>query len=225
MKTSDIFISDESIAIDFVRKYEYPYMALTDIKDYIIELGGTLGPDYVKIKDNVWIHKTAKVAESANINGPAIIDENAEIRTGAFIRGSVIIGKNSVFGNSCEAKNSIIFNNVQTPHFNYIGDSILGFHAHMGAGSVTSNVKADHSLVKIKSGDTVLLTERKKVGAFIGDYAEIGCNSVLNPGTVIGHNTIIYPLTSVRGTIPSDSIVKNMDTIVKKINKKPTLNV
>ena len=168
------------------------------------------------MEDNIWIHKNAHVFESAYIMGPCIIDDGAEIRHCAFIRGGVIIGKNSVLGNSCEAKNAILFDNVQVPHFNYVGDSILGSHAHMGAGSITSNVKSDKKLVVIKSGDEVLETGIKKVGAFLGDNVEIGCNCVLNPGTFIGPNSRIYPLTSVRGVIKENSIVKSMNIIVEK---------
>lgn len=216
MKTNEIFLSNDSIAIDLIRKCEYPFMILPEIKDYIVNLGKTLSSDFEEVKENIWIHKTANIAKSANINAPCIIDANAEIRQCAFIRGSVIIGKNCVLGNSCEIKNSILFDNVQVPHFNYVGDSILGFHSHMGAGSVTSNVKSDRTLVVIKAINEKIETNIKKVGAFLGDNVEIGCNSVLNPGTVIGPNTMIYPLTSVRGVIPSNCIVKSMDNIVKK---------
>ena len=198
MKTNEIFISNDSIAIDLIRNSTYPYEVLGSIKDYIVKLGNTLGDDYIKMEDNIWIHKNAHVFESAYIMGPCIIDDGAEIRHCAFIRGGVIIGKNSVLGNSCEAKNAILFDNVQVPHFNYVGDSILGSHAHMGAGSITSNVKSDKKLVVIKSGDEVLETGIKKVGAFLGDNVEIGCNCVLNPGTFIGPNSRIYPLTSVK---------------------------
>lgn len=216
MKTEEIFLSDESIAIELVRKYEYPYMVLPHIKDYIISLGSKLGDEYESTLENVWIHKSAKVASSACIIGPCIIDENAEVRHCAFIRGGVIIGKNSVLGNSCEIKNAILFDNVQVPHFNYVGDSILGSHSHMGAGSVTSNVKSDKKLVVIKNGNEKKETGLKKVGAFLGDNVEIGCGSVLNPGTIIGPFTNVYPLTSVRGVIPCKSIVKSMSDIVKK---------
>ncbi len=216
MKTNEIFISNDSIAIDLIRNSTYPYEVLGSIKDYIVKLGNTLGDDYIKMEDNIWIHKNAHVFESAYIMGPCIIDDGAEIRHSAFIRGGVIIGKNSVLGNSCEAKNAILFDNVQVPHFNYVGDSILGSHAHMGAGSITSNVKSDKKLVVIKSGDEVLETGIKKVGAFLGDNVEIGCNCVLNPGTFIGPNSRIYPLTSVRGVIKENSIVKSMNIIVEK---------
>ena len=216
MKTNDIFISDNSIAIDLIRKYEYPFMVLPEIKEYIINLGKRLSDDYRLTNDNIWIHKTAKVAESASITGPCIIDEGAEIRHSAFIRGSAIIGKNSVLGNSCEIKNAILFDKVEVPHFNYIGDSILGYASHMGAGSITSNIKSDKKNVIIKNGEEKVETNLRKVGAFLGDNVEVGCNSVLNPGTIIGPNTNIYPLTSVRGVIPSNSIVKSMDNIVLK---------
>lgn len=216
MKTEEIFIENESIAINYIRKYEYPYMVLPNIKDIVLEIGEGLSSDYEEITDRVWVHKTATVSSNATISGPCIIDENAEIRTGAFIRGNVIIGKWAVLGNSCELKNAILFNKAKVPHFNYVGDSILGYNINMGAGSVTSNVKNDRTLVEIKSKESSIKTEIKKVGAFVGDNTEVGCNSVLNPGSVIGPNTFIYPLTSVRGVIPSNSIVKTMDNIVRK---------
>ena len=214
MKTNELFLTDNSIAIDLIRKYEYPHEVLPHIKDYILELGKTLSSDYKLVDENVWIHKTVMVAPTASIKGPTIIDEGAEIRQCAFIRGGVIVGKNSVVGNSCELKNCILFDNVQTPHYNYVGDSILGYKSHMGAGSITSNVKSDKTNVVIKSDNENLETGLRKVGAFLGDNVEIGCNSVLNPGTVIGQNSRVYPLTSVRGVIPSDSIVKSMTNIV-----------
>ena len=216
MKTKDIFISDESIAIDLIRKYDYPYMVLPHISEYIIKLGNELDYSYKLIGDNIWIHKTAIVSETASITGPCIIDEEAQIRQGAFIRGNAIIGKHSVLGNSCEIKNAILFDNVEVPHFNYVGDSILGFASHMGAGSITSNIKSDKKNVVIKNGDDLIETNLRKVGAFLGDKVEIGCNAVLNPGTIIGPNTSVYPLVSVRGVIPSNIIVKSMDNIVSK---------
>ena len=216
MKTKDIFISDKSIAIDLIRKYEYPYMVLPEIKDYIIELGNGLSDDYVLVGENIWIHKSANVNESVSITGPCIIDEGAEIRRCAYIRGNAIIGKNSVLGNSCEIKNAILFDNVEVPHFNYVGDSILGYGSHMGAGSITSNIKSDKKNVVIKNGKELIETNLRKVGAFLGDNVEVGCNAVLNPGTIIGPNSSVYPLTSVRGVIPRDSIVKSMDNIVTK---------
>lgn len=216
IKTKDLFLSDDSIAIDLIKRYEYPFMILPHIKEYIIELGKSLNEDYINKGDNVWIHKTAKVDESAHIIGPCIIDEQCEIRPSAFIRGSAIIGKGCVFGNSCEIKNSIIFDNCEAPHFNYVGDSILGTHCHMAAGVITSNLKMDKTSIVIKNGDEKIDTKMRKIGAFLGDYAEVGCNSVLNPGTIIGPYTVIYPLTSVRGVIPGKSIVKSMDNIVER---------
>lgn len=216
MKTNDIFLEVNTIAKDLIIRYENPWEILPNIKNYIIELGSSLNSDFEEVKENVWIHKNAKVAPTAYINAPAIIDDGADIRHCAFIRGGVIIGKKSVLGNSCEIKNAILFDNVEVPHFNYVGDSILGFHSHMGAGSITSNVKSDRKLVNIKYQGKIIETGIKKVGAFLGDYVEVGCNSVLNPGTIIGPHTNIYPLTSVRGVIASDSIVKSMNNIVKK---------
>ena len=216
MKTNDIFISDNSIAIDLIRRYEYPYMILPEIEEYIIRLGRELSDEYILTGDNIWIHKSACVANTALIIGPCIIDEGAEIRHGAFIRGKVIIGKNSVVGNSCEIKNAILFDNVEIPHFNYVGDSILGYSSHMGAGSITSNVKSDKKDIVIKNNNKIIETNLKKVGAFLGDNVEIGCNAVLNPGTVIGPNTNVYPLVSVRGVIPGNRIVKSMNNIVLK---------
>lgn len=219
MKTNEIYLSDESIANEFIRKYEYPFMALPELKEYIMYLASTLNSDYIEILENVWAHKSAVIADSASITGPCIIDEEAELRQCAFIRGSAIIGKESTVGNSCEIKNSLLFNNVEVPHFNYVGDSILGFHAHMGAGSITSNVKSDRTNVVIK-GEEEIETGIRKVGAFLGDYVEIGCNSVLNPGTIIGPNSSVYPLTSVRGVIEPNTIVKSMDNKVKKKVRK-----
>lgn len=214
MKNSELFLTENSIAIDLIKKYEYPHEVLPHIKDYILKLGENLSDDYLLIDENVWAHKTSTIAPTASIKGPTIIDENAEIRQCAFIRGGAIVGKNAVVGNSCELKNCILFDNVQTPHYNYVGDSILGYKSHMGAGSITSNVKSDKTNVVIKSDNENLETGLRKVGAFLGDNVEIGCNSVLNPGTVIGTNSRVYPLTSVRGVIPKDSIVKSMNDIV-----------
>ena len=216
MKNSELFIMGESIADKFIKKYDYPFEVLPHIKDIIMEIGNSLGDDYEHIDNNIWISKTVNIPKTATINGPCIIDHNAEIRTGAFIRGNVIIGKNSVLGNSCEAKNSILYDNVQVPHFNYIGDSILGNYAHMGAGSITSNIKSDKTNVVIK-GKNNLETNLRKVGAFLGDYVEIGCNSVLNPGTIIGTKSTVYPLVMVRGIIDSNKIVKNMNSIVERL--------
>lgn len=217
MKTKEIFLSNESIANDFIKSFEYPFEVLPNIKEYIIKLGNALDNQYEKIGENIWIHKTAKVSKTAEIIGPVIIDEEAEIRQCAYIRGNVVIGKNSVLGNSCEIKNSILYDYVQVPHFSYVGDSILGSHSHMGAGSIISNLRSDKKNIVIKNGSKKYETNMRKVGAFLGDNVEIGCGSVLNPGTIVMPETIVYPLTSVRGIIPGGVIVKNMDTIVKKI--------
>lgn len=218
MKTNEIFLSYNSIAINLLKKYEYPYQILPHIKDFIIELGNSLDQNYELKDTNIWIHKEAKVSNLAIINGPCIIDEFAELRPGAFIRGNVIIGKNAVLGNSCEIKNSILFDNVQVPHFNYVGDSILGYYAHLGAGSIISNLKSDKKEVVIKSKNQKIETNLRKVGAFLGDYVEVGCNCVLNPGTIIKSHTNIYPLTMVRGVIEGNSIVKQNGEIILKEN-------
>ncbi|MDO4305038.1 MAG: UDP-N-acetylglucosamine pyrophosphorylase, partial [Bacillota bacterium] len=190
---------------------------LPKISSFITELGQSLPKDkYTQVKENVWIAKSATVAPTACINGPAIIDEEAEVRHCAFIRGNAIVGKGAVVGNSTELKNVILFNKVQVPHYNYVGDSILGFKSHMGAGSITSNVKSDKTLVVVKSGGDRIKTGLKKFGAMLGDYVEVGCNSVLNPGTVIGRNTNVYPTSMVRGCIPADSIYKKKGEIADK---------
>jgi len=216
MKNKDLFLQNESIAYDFIMEYVYPWEVLKNIKNYIIELGSTLNDDFEKIGEDVWIHKNASVSESAEIHGPCIIDDGAEIRHSAFIRGSVIIGKNSVFGNSCEIKNAILFDNVQVPHFSYVGDSILGSHSHMGASSIISNLKSDKKNIVIKCDNELVETNLRKIGAFLGDNVEVGCGCVLNPGTIIMPNSNVYPITSVRGVIPSNVIVKNMENIVRK---------
>jgi len=208
---------NKTIAADVFEGHEYPWEILPLIKDYILELGKTLPADeFDKRGEDIWIHKTAKVFDSAYIAGPCIIDEGAEIRQCAFIRGNAIVGKNAVVGNSTELKNVILFNNVQVPHYNYVGDSILGYKAHMGAGSITSNVKSDKTLVVVKSGENKIETGLKKFGAILGDNVEVGCNSVLNPGSVVGRGTNIYPLSSVRGCVPGNSIHKSADNIVSK---------
>ena len=215
MKINELYDLEHTLAKDYLSKYEYPWEALAGIKDFIIELGKSLDKnEYKEIKENVWVHKTAKVFDSAYLGSPCIIGENTEVRHCAFIRGSALVGNNSVVGNSVELKNVIIFDNVEVPHYNYVGDSILGFKSHMGAGSITSNVKSDRGLVVIH-GEEDIKTGIKKVGAFLGDYVEVGCNSVLNPGTIIGRHTNIYPLSSVRGVIKENSIYKN-GTIVSK---------
>ncbi|WP_026523634.1 UDP-N-acetylglucosamine pyrophosphorylase [Butyrivibrio sp. MB2005] len=209
---------NETIAADLMRSAKYPWEILPKIKDFIIELGNKLPQDkYEKKGENIWIAKSAIVYDSAYIAGPCIIDEEAEVRHCAFIRGSAIVGKGAVVGNSTELKNVILFNKVQVPHYNYVGDSILGFKSHMGAGSITSNVKSDKKLVVVKNGkEDQVETGLKKFGAMLGDNVEVGCGSVLNPGTVIGRETNIYPLSSVRGCIPSKSIFKDKDHIVRK---------
>ena len=213
----ELYDLSQTIAGEYLARFTYPWEALDGIKSYIRELGPTLDPDrYEKRGEDVWVAKSAAVAPTAYLNGPLIIDEEAEIRHCAFIRGSAIIGKGSVVGNSTEIKNDIIFNSVQVPHYNYVGDSILGYKSHMGAGSITSNVKSDKSLVVVKDGKEEIATGRKKFGAMLGDYVEVGCNSVLNPGTVIGRHTNIYPLSSVRGVVPSDSIYKKRGEVVTK---------
>ena len=216
MKIEELYNLNETIAKDLLVSEKYPWEILPKISDYILEIGPKLDKNIFEQKgENIWIAKSAKIAASSSITGPVIIDENAEIRHCAFIRGKAIIGKNSVVGNSTELKNCILFNNVQVPHYNYVGDSILGFKAHMGAGSITSNVKSDKTNVQIKGTD-IIETNLRKVGAFLGDGVEVGCNSVLNPGTVIGRNSNVYPLSCVRGIIPENSIYKNKNEIVIK---------
>ena len=208
MKINELYIRHDSIAWPLLEKSIYPFEVLPQIKDYIITLGKTLGEDFEEVKENVWIHKTAKVAPSAEINAPCIIDQESEIRHNAFIRGSAIVGKHCVVGNACELKNAILFDYVQVPHFNYVGDSILGYKAHLGAGSILANLKADGTNVTIK-GETIFETNLRKVGSFLGDEVQIGCNCVLNPGTIVGSKTIVYPLTSLKGVIPANRIVKD----------------
>ncbi len=216
-KTHQLFDLSKTIANELLEKSTYPWDVLDKISDFILELGDKLDPEkFDKVGDNVWIAKNASVAPSASIGGPCIIDENAEIRHCAYIRGSAIIGKGSIVGNSCEVKNSIIFDSVQVPHFNYVGDSVLGYKSHMGAGSITSNVKSDKTLVAVKSADEVVETGRKKFGAMLGDCVEIGCNSVLCPGTIVGRNSNVYPLSRVRGVVPENSIFKCEGVISEK---------
>lgn len=216
-KVCNLYNLEETIAKELLEKVAYPWEALVQIEDYIIKLGNTLDPEkYEKKGENIWIAKSAKVMPTAYIQGPAIIGENAEIRHCAFIRGKAIIGNGAVVGNSTELKNVILFNKVQVPHYNYVGDSILGHKAHMGAGSITSNVKSDKKLIIIKNGENKIETGIKKIGAMLGDEVEVGCGSVLNPGTIVGKNTNIYPLSSVRGVIPPKSIYKNKNEIVQK---------
>ena len=217
VKTNELYDLSHTLAAPLLSECEYPWEALPKIKAFIMELGATLSPDeYEHPADDVWIAKSATVAPSATVNGPTIIGKNTELRTGAFIRGAVIVGEGCVVGNSCELKNAILFDSVQVPHFNYIGDSILGYRSHTGAGAITSNVKSDKTLVSVKTDGAPISTGLKKFGAMLGDFVEVGCNSVLNPGTVVGRNTNIYPLSSVRGTVPPNSIFKAQTSIVIK---------
>ena len=210
-----LYSTEHTIAAEIFSGKTYPWEVLPFISEFIVNLGKTLPSNkFEKIGDNIWVAKSAKVAPSASITGPCIIDEDAEIRHCAFIRGNAIVGKNSVVGNSTELKNVILFDNVQVPHYNYVGDSVLGYRSHMGAGSITSNVKSDKTLVTVKLDDKKIETGFKKFGAMLGDFVEVGCGSVLNPGTVIGKNTNIYPLSSVRGFVPENSIFKSQQEIV-----------
>ena len=216
-KISELFDLNETIAAELFNGVEYPWEVLPLIKDFILKLGPTLDPAvYEQRGEDVWVAKSAKVFDSAYLGGPCIIDEDAEVRQCAFIRGSAIVGKGAVVGNSTELKNVVLFNKVQVPHYNYVGDSILGFKAHMGAGSITSNVKSDKTLVVVKDGAERIETGLKKFGAMLGDNVEVGCNSVLNPGTVIGRNSNIYPVSCVRGCVPAGSIFKTGGIIVDK---------
>ena len=214
---SELYNLDETIAAELLSGVEYPWEALPRIHDFIIELGNSLSEDvFEKRGEHIWVAKSAKVAPTACLNGPLIVDEDAEIRHCAFIRGNAIVGKGAVVGNSTELKNVILFNKVQVPHYNYVGDSILGFRSHMGAGAITSNVKSDKTLVTVKGENISIETGLKKMGAMLGDNVEVGCNSVLNPGTVTGRNTNIYPTSMVRGVIPADSIYKCRTEIAQK---------
>ncbi len=217
LETNSLLDLNKTIAKDIFTGTVYPCEVLNKIEDFIISLGEKLPEtEYIRRDDNIWISVSANVYPSAHITGPAIIDEGAEIRHCAFIRGNVIVGKGAVVGNSTELKNVILFDEVQVPHYNYVGDSVLGYKAHMGAGSITSNVKSDKSLVEIKCYGRTLKTERKKVGAVLGDYVEVGCGAILNPGTVIGRKTHIYPLSSVRGYIIGNNIYKNKNEVVER---------
>ena len=217
MKIEELFDLNQTIAKDLFEGHTYPWEVLPLIGDFIIELGKTLPKDeYDLIGENIWAAKSAKIAENASITGPVIIGKNAEIRQCAFIRGKAIIGENAVVGNSTELKNVVLFNNVQVPHYNYVGDSILGYKSHMGAGSITSNVKSDKKLVEVHLDDTKIETHMKKIGAILGDYVEVGCGSILNPGTIVGRHSNIYPLSSVRGYVAGHSIYKNKNEVVQK---------
>lgn len=214
-KISRMYNLEETIAKDLFEGLTYPWEALPKISEFIVKLGESLDSSvYEKRGENIWVAKSAKVAPTAFLNGPLIIDEEAEIRHCAFVRGNAIVGKGCVVGNSTELKNVVLFNSVQVPHYNYVGDSILGYKSHMGAGSITSNVKSDKTLVVVKNGKEEIKTGLKKLGAMLGDYVEVGCNSVLNPGSVIGSHTNIYPLSMVRGVVPERSIYKNKNEVV-----------
>lgn len=207
----------ETIASELFEGRTYPWEVLPEIKDFILKLGKTLDPEEYEYKEgDIWIAKSAKIAPTACINGPAIIGKDTEVRHCAFIRGNAIVGEGCVVGNSTELKNVVLFNCVQVPHYNYVGDAVLGYKSHMGAGSICSNVKSDKQLVVVKDGEEKIETGLKKFGAMLGDHVEVGCGSILNPGTVIGRNSNIYPLSSVRGCVPSDSIYKNKNEVVYK---------
>ena len=214
-KTSDLFDLSHTLAAPLLENTEYPWEALDGIKEFILQLGPTLSKDeYIEVAPAVWVATDAVVAPTAYLGSYCIIGHKAEVRHCAFIRGSALVGEGAVVGNSVELKNAILFDNVQVPHFNYVGDSIMGYKSHMGAGSVTSNVKSDKTLVVVKDGEEQIATGRKKFGAMVGDYVEVGCNSVLNPGTVLGRRVSVYPTSCVRGVIPADHIFKNKSEIV-----------
>ena len=213
---NDLYDLDHTLAADYLKGFTYPWEALKGIKELILKLGATLGPDYEEVKPQVWVHKTATVFPTAYLGAPCIIGPNTEVRHGAFIRGSALVGADCVVGNSVELKNVILFDHVQTPHYNYVGDSILGYYSHMGAGSITSNVKADKKLVIVHNGTEQVETGIKKFGAMLGDHVDVGCNAVMNPGTVIGRNSNVYPTSCVRGVVPADSIYKNSGEIIHK---------
>ena len=216
-KISQLYDLKETIAAKLFEGVTYPWEVLPKISDFICALGETLDPEiFEKRGENIWVAKNATVAQTACLNGPLIIDENAEIRHCAFIRGNAIVGKGAVVGNSTELKNVVLFNGVQVPHYNYVGDSVLGHKSHMGAGSITSNVKSDKTLVVVKDAGEQIETGLKKFGGMLGDFVEVGCGSVLNPGTVIGSHTNVYPLSSVRGVVPAHSIYKKQGEIAQK---------
>lgn len=217
IKISELYSLEHTLAGEYLGKFTYPWEALSGISDMITEIGKTLSPDeYDNPAEGIWIHKKATVFPTAFIGAPCIIGAYTEVRHCAFIRGSALVGDNCVVGNSVELKNVILFDNVQTPHYNYVGDSILGYKSHMGAGSITSNVKSDKTPVVIRSGEEEIQTGLKKMGAMLGDYVEVGCNSVLNPGTVIGAHSNIYPLSAVRGVVPANSIYKTAAIVISK---------
>ena len=216
IRTENLYDLNHSMAGNYLSGYEYPWQALKGIRDLILTLGPALGEEYEEVQPQVWVHKTATVAPTAFLGAPCIIGAGTEVRHCAFIRGSALVGENCVVGNSVELKNVILFDNVQVPHYNYVGDSILGYKSHMGAGSLTSNVKSDKTLVVVHNGQEHIPTGLKKFGAMVGDNVEVGCNSVLNPGTVVGRNSNIYPTSCVRGVVSADSIWKTGGVIVQK---------
>ena len=219
IQIKNMYDLNETIAAEIFEGKTYPWEVLPLIKEFIVKLGNTLSPEeYDKIGEDIWVAKSAKIAPTVALNGPCIIGKDAEVRQCAFIRGSAIVGEGAVVGNSTELKNVILFNKVQVPHYNYVGDSVLGFKSHMGAGSITSNVKSDKTLVVVKNGEEKIETGLKKMGAMLGDHVEVGCNSVLNPGTVIGRNSNVYPTSCVRGVIPAGHIFKRPGEVVKKSN-------
>ena len=219
MTTLELYDLNHTMAKEYLADFTYPWQALKGIKDLILTLGETLGEDYEEVAPTVWVHRTATVAPTAFLGAPCIIGAGTEVRHCAFVRGSALVVENCVVGNSVELKNVILFDNVQVPHYNYVGDSILGYKSHMGAGSVTSNVKSDKTLVTVKNGAERIETGLKKFGAMLGDFVEVGCNSVLNPGTVIGRNSNVYPTSCVRGVVAENSIWKNDGRVVKKENR------
>lgn len=220
LKINDLFDLSHTLAGEYLSEFEYPWQALHGIKDMIVSIGEKLDKkEYNEIQPQVWVHKTAKVAPTAFLGAPCIIGSGTEVRHCAFIRGAALVGENCVVGNSVELKNVILFDSVQTPHYNYVGDSILGYKSHMGAGSITSNVKSDKTLVTVNNNGEKIETGLKKFGAMLGDFVEIGCNSVLNPGTVIGRKSNVYPLSRVRGVVETECIYKSENNIVKKENK------
>ena len=218
LKISELYQDlNQTLAKELLESKTYPWEVLPLISEFIVKLGSTLSEEeYEKRGENVWVAKSAKVAPTAFINGPAIIGKEAEVRHCAFIRGNALVGEGAVVGNSTELKNVILFNKVQVPHYNYVGDSILGYKSHMGAGSITSNVKSDKKLVEVHLDDTKIETHMKKIGAILGDYVEVGCGSILNPGTIVGRHSNIYPLSSVRGYVAGHSIYKNKNEVVQK---------
>ena len=212
----DLYDLDHTLAKDYLSQFTYPWEALKGIKELILALGPTLGDDYEEREPGVWVHRTATVFPSACLGAPCIIGPETEVRHGAFIRSSALVGANCVVGNSVELKNVILFDNVQTPHYNYVGDSILGYKSHMGAGSITSNIKSDKKNIVVRSADEAIETGLRKIGAMLGDFVEVGCNAVMNPGTIIGRHCNVYPTSCVRGVVPEYSIWKNDGTVVAK---------